>query len=427
MSAVNGDSEAPSYYLASANRYVEHPVLRGEVRTDVCVVGAGFTGLSAALELAERGYRVVVVEAETVGWGASGRNGGQICTGFSSGMEPIEAQLGPDDARKCFEIAEEGKAIIAERIARHAIACDLKWGYLHVAAKPGAMADLSGMQASLQRYGCETELLDRESLRERLGTDRYHGALHEAGAGHFHPLNYCLGMADAAIAAGVEIYEHSRATRIESGPDPVVHTGEGLVRARFVVVAGNAYLGRTVKPLHTRIMPVGSFLVATEPLGEERARTLIRDDEAVADTNYVLDYFRLSGDRRMIFGGGCTYSGVIPDDIAARMGRRMTRIFPGLADARIDYAWGGFIGITVNRIPDLGTVGGTVFYAQGFSGQGVTLGNICGRLMAEAVAGQAERFDLMARFRHQPFPGGPVRTPLLVLAMAWYRLRDMLG
>lgn len=421
------DKGAASYYRASANRHVEHPVLAGERQADVCVVGAGFTGLSAALELAERGFSVIVVEAETVGWGASGRNGGQICTGFSAGMEKIEAQAGLEDARKCFAIAEEGKAIIAERVAKHDIACDLKWGYLHVAAKAGDMGDLTDAQESLARYGCESTLLDKAALEERLGTQVYHGALEESGAGHFHPLNYCLGLAEAAVAAGAEIFEHSRVTRIETGAKPVVHTDGGLVRARFVVAAGNAYLGRLVRPLYPKIMPVGSFIVATEPLGDNRARSLIRDDEAVADTNAILDYFRLSGDRRMIFGGRCSYSGAIPDDVTPAMRPRLARVFPQLADARIDYAWGGYIGITTNRIPDLGTIDGTLFYAHGFSGQGVTLSNVCGRLMAEAIAGQAERFDLMARFKHRPFPGGPARTPLLMLAMAWYRLRDMVG
>ena len=394
----------------------------------MCVVGAGFTGLSAALELAERGFTVAVVEAETVGWGASGRNGGQICTGFSTGMNKLEAQVGKDDARKCWALAEEAKTLMRERIERYAIDCDLKWGYINVAPKPGDRSYLEEMQAEYAAYGYDdTEILSKEQLEERLGSRLYHGALRDGGAGHLHPLNYCLGLADAAIGHGAQIFENSEVTRVDTGANPQVHTSQGVVKAKFVVIAGNAYLGKLMPSLYAKIMPVGSFILATEPLGENRARGLIRDGDAICDTNFVVDYFRLSGDQRMLFGGRCSYSTIEPKDLAGFMRPRLLKVFPQLDDVKLEYCWGGYIGITMNRIPDMGRLGDTVYYAHGYSGQGVLLTGIYGKLIAEAIAGQAERFDLLSRFKHTSFPGGPIRTPMLVLAMLYHRMLDLVG
>lgn len=417
-----------SWYAASANPAPSRPRLEGEVSTDVCVVGGGFTGLSAALHLAERGYDVVLLEAERIGWGASGRNGGQICTGFSKGMEPIEEKLGMEAARACWEVAEEAKTLIRERVERHDIDCGLKWGYLHAATKPSRMEELKRDQESLARYGCEdTKLLDRFALMERLKSPAYHGALWEGGAGHFHPLNYALGLAEAAEAAGVRIFERSPVERVATGPHPAAYSAEGTVRAKHMVLAGNAYLGAVSRPLYRRIMPVASYVLATEPLGENGANATLPGDDAVSDTNFIVDYFRLSEDRRMLFGGRASYSQIRPRDLFAFMRPRLVKIFPQLADARLDYCWEGNIGITVDRMPDIGRLDGEVWYAQGYSGHGVALAGMYGKLIAEAVAGQAERFDLMARFRHPPFPGGKLRTPILALAMFWYRLRDALS
>ncbi len=417
-----------SWYAASANPAPAHPRLEGEVSADVCVVGGGFTGLSAALHVAERGYDVVLLEGERIGWGASGRNGGQICTGFSKGMEAVEEKLGMEAARACWAVAEEAKAEIRARVERHNIDCGLKWGYLHAATKPSAMEGLKQYQESLARYGCEdTRLLDRVALMERLKSPAYHGALWEGGAGHFHPLNYALGLADAAAAAGVQIFERSPVERVATGPKPAAYTDEGAVRAKHLVLAGNAYLGAVSRPLYRRIMPVASYVLATEPLGEDGARTTLPGDDAVSDTNFIVDYFRLSEDRRMLFGGRASYSQIRPRDLCAFIRPRLLKVFPQLAGARLDYCWEGNIGITVDRMPDIGRLDGEVWYAQGFSGHGVALAGMYGKLIAEAIAGQAERFDLMARFRHPPFPGGKLRTPMLTLAMLWYRMRDALG
>ena len=419
---------APSYYKATATPSPSHPPLLGDVTADVVVVGAGYTGLSTALELAEAGHKVVVIESETVGHGASGRNGGQICTGFSAGQEKIAAQLGADDARKCFALAQESKALLTDRITRYAIDCDLRWGYLHVLPKPNRLDGLKQWKDEWDQLGyTDTRILSKAELEEKLGTTAYHGALREGGAGHFHPLNYCLGLARAATAAGAIIHERSPAVEVDTGSKPFVRTARGRVNAKFIVIACNGYLGRLVPALYGKVLPVTSYIITTEPLGEARAHALIRDGEAVADTNFIVDYFRLTRDTRLLFGGRASYTTMEPSSVATAMRADMTRVFPQLADARIDYAWGGYIAITQNRIPACGRLSPTAYYALGYSGQGVALAGLYGKLVAEAVRGTAGRFDLLSRVRHLPFPGGMVRVPLLAAAMLYYRVKDAIS
>lgn len=421
-------SDGLSYYRATANAAPEHPSLEGDLDCDVCVIGAGYTGLSAALELAQNGYDVVVLEAETVGWGASGRNGGQVCTGVSCGIEKIEKVAGREAAKNVFDISEEAKDLIKTRVETHKIDCDLKWGYLHAAPRKADFEEMREEVEYLEGFGATgMELFDKTALKDRIGSNIYEGAMREEHAGHLHPLNYCLGLAEAAVKAGAKIFENSPATSVDTGANPSAKTANGTVRAKFMVVGGNAYLGKLIKPLYQRLMPCGSFILATEPLGENRARSLIAGDEAISDTNFIVDYYRCSADHRMLFGGRCSYSTLEPKDLAAFMRPRMLNVFPQLDDVKIDYVWGGYIGITMNRIPDVGRIGQSTYYAQGYSGQGVALSGMCGKLLAEAIMGQAERFDVMAQFKHQPFPGGPLRTPALVLGMLYYRLKDALG
>lgn len=419
---------AQSYYQATANRVITTPPLLGDITTDVCVIGAGYTGLSTALELAKAGYKVTVLEAETIGFGASGRNGGQICTGFSPGQSKLEAQLSKADAKLCFDMAEQSKQLIEQHIGEHKIDCALTWGYLHCIPKAHQFANLEEWAAEYEALGYSgNTLLSKAELQSQLGTTLYHGALRESRAGHLHPLNYCLGLAAAALKAGVQIHERSPVIDVDTGRAPKARTGKGTVSAKFMVIAGNAYLGRLVKPLYGRIMPVSSYIIATEPLGENRAKSLIANNEAVATTNFIVEYFRRSADHRLLFGGRASYSTLEPANLAEYMRPRMTKVFAQLSDVKLDFAWGGLIAITSNRLPDCGRLSPTVYYAHGYSGQGVALSGLYGKLMAEAIRGQAERFDLFAKIKHLPFPGGPLRTPLLVAAMAYYRMRDALS
>lgn len=426
---MNRAPHVDSYYAASANPMPDYPVLRGEETADVCVVGAGLTGASCALELASRGYRVVVLEGKRVGWGASGRSGGQMIYGYSCGEAAVEKLLGPGDARILWNMSLEAMDLIRERVRRHGISCDLTPGHLHAAIKPRQMRALESDQRKLtDGYGYRSlELWDREKTRTTLASSRYVGGLYDSNSGHLHPLNYTLGLVKAAQEAGAVFYEGSRAVDISRGEQLSVRTEQGLVKCRYVALGGNAYLGDLCKLISARVMPVGTYIGATEPLGPDRARALIADNIAVADVNFVLDYFRLSADHRLLFGGRVSYSTVVPPNLATTMKRRMVRVFPQLNDVALDYTWGGYVAITRNRAPDFGRLGSNIFYAQGFSGHGIALTGLAGKLMAEAISGTAERFDMFSRIRHRDFPGGTLlRTPALVLAMLWYRLRDLL-
>jgi gamma-glutamylputrescine oxidase len=435
--AVNGNArpaaasplDAPNYYQATARPYAAFPPLDGSLTVDAVVIGAGFTGLSAALELRAKGMRVAVLEALTIGWGASGRNGGQVCTGYSPGMDKFEKVLGRPEAQVCFDIAEEAKALLISRIERHAIDCDLTWGYLVAAPRPGQMKHLEEWREELLSYGYDkTAILSKAQLEERVGSRLYHGALEDRGAGHLHPLNYAIGLAEAARAAGVLIFERTPALSIVDGTPATVRTSRGNVTAKAVIVACNAYIGALLPAVASRIMPVASYVIATEPMDAARASTVLRSRDAVADANFVVDYFRMTKDNRLIFGGRCSYSGIDPKDLAANMRPRVLKVFPQLGDIRIDYAWGGHIAITHNRLPDARRHGKAIYYTQGYSGQGVVLSGIFGKMMAEAVAGDASRFDLFSRIRHAPFPGGPLlRRPALTVGMLYYRMRDLLS
>ncbi|WP_029008419.1 NAD(P)/FAD-dependent oxidoreductase [Azospirillum halopraeferens] len=418
-----------SWYADTANPHPVHPVLEGERRCDVCVVGGGYTGLMAALELRERGYDVTLLEAERVGWGASGRNGGQIITGYNKPMADVERRVGRDDARALWDLNEEAKALLAERVERHAIRCDLTWGYVLAALKERHVAELAGMERELREgYGYDRcERLDRERMAAFVRSPGYIGGLYDAGSGHLHPLNYALGLADAAVAAGVHLFERSRAVALDTGPKPLVRTPGGTVRADHLVLAGNAYMNGLVPALSGMIMPVATYMLTTEPLGAERAASLLPADVAVSDMNFVLNYFRRTADHRLLFGGGVSYSGLDHPGLAQALRRKMVGVFPALKDVRTDQVWGGHVAITVNRLPHIGRLTPTTFFAHGYSGHGVALAGIAGRVIAEAVAGTAERLDVFARIPHMPFPGGPMlRTPALVLAMLWFRLRDLL-
>ncbi len=423
------EPHADSYYAATATGLKDYPELAGDTACDVCVVGGGFTGLSTALHLAERGYDVVLLEARRVAWGASGRNGGQLGSGQRKSQAELERRLGPQDARRLWDLAEEAKAIVKERVRRDGIACDLKPGILRAAYKPGDAERLVRDAAHLQEhYGYpHVRAVSRAEVAEMLGTAIYHGGALDADAGHLHPLNYALGLARAAEAAGARLFEGAKVQRIERRERPHIVAAMGRVRARYAVLACNGHLQGLERRIAGKIMPINNFVLATEPLGEARARQLIRDDVAVSDTKFVVDYYRLSADRRLLFGGGETYRRRMPADLKGFVRRYMLRVYPQLADARVDYAWGGTVAITRNRLPGFGRLAPSVFYAQGFSGHGVALTSLAGKLIAEAVAGTAERFDVFARIPQPSFPGGTLlRWPGLVAGMLYYSLRDRL-
>ncbi len=418
-----------SWYAATAHELAPFAPLRGETRADVCVVGGGYTGLSAALHLAEAGLDVVLVEAHRVGFGASGRNGGQLGSGQRMTQDVLEGMVGKPDALKLWQLGEDAKALVKALIARHGIDCGLKPGVAWTARSAREVAhlhDYAGALATDYGYG-EIELLDEDACQALCPSPAYRGGILDMGAGHLHPLNLALGLARAAAAAGVRIFEQTHVHHVEDGPPTLVRTDKGRVRADHVILAGNGYLGGLNRKVAARVMPINNFMIATEPLGEGAARVLTRD-VAVADDRFVVNYFRLSADRRLLFGGGESYGYRFPTDIATVVRKPMLQVFPHLRDVRIDHAWGGTLAITMKRMPYLARVGAHILSGSGYSGHGVGTAVHAGQLMALAVQGQAEGFDTMARIPVPTFPGGAaLRSPLLVLAMTWFAIRDRLG
>lgn len=416
-----------SYYAASVDHLPPFSSLEGDASADVCIVGGGFTGLSAALHCADRGFRVVLLDAQRVGWGASGRNGGQSGADQRSDQETLEKMVGDEHARRLFDLGLESIATVKELIARHEIDCHLKPGILLVDHKAENTKDSRAAVDHLKsKYDYDgMEFVDGETVREMIGTDVYHSAILDTAAAHLHPLRFALGLARAAERAGVSIHERSRVTKITHGAKARIETAQGSVTADHVLLACNGYLGDLDKTVAARVMPVNNFVIATEPLSNDVARDLIRDDVAVADSKFVVNYWRLSNDKRLLFGGRESYGYRFPDDIKNYVRKPMLAIYPQLKDARIDYGWGGTLAITRSRLPHFMRVAPNVLSASGYSGHGVSLATLAGKLAAEAIAGQAERFDTMADVPTAPFPGGALlRWPALVLGMFWYGLRD---
>src|ERR1700730_15351077 len=426
---------APSYYAASAHPAPDRPALAGAVDCDVCVVGGGIAGCSTALHLAERGYSVVLLEENRIGWGASGRSGAQAIYGVAAPQSKVKRLVGPDSARIVWEVTAEALALIRGLIARHRIDCDWADGHMLTAIKQRHDVDIRSELGELRdEYQYRSvRYMPRDEVRSVLATDRYISALYDSQGGHLHPINYTLGLAAAAERAGVRIFEGTRAidfvntANSATGGTARGRAANGEVRITYVVLCGNVYLGDTARALASKIMAVATYIVATEPLGAERARALIANNAAVSDMNWVLDYFRHSADHRLLFGVRVNYSGFSSFDAPGATRARMLAVFPQLQDVRIDYAWGGDVDITLNRAPHFGRLAPNVYFLQGFSGHGIALTGIAGKLVAEAIAGIAGRFDVFARIPHANFPGGTaLRRPALVLAMLYYRLRDLL-
>lgn len=416
-----------SYYAATVNDITDFPALQGAQNADVCIIGAGFTGISTALHLAERGYDVHVLEANKVGWGASGRNGGQMIGGIS-GESKILQYHGSEKENLLWDMRWAGNNIIRERVRTYGIDCDLKNGYLDVAIKQRHVRALHEEFDTLVKrdFPHEFKLLSREETRDTLGTNAYIGALMNMGNGHVHPLNLCIGEARAAVSLGTRINEQSPVLRIEKKKKPRVITENGSVIADSVVIAGNAY-HFLEKKLRGFVLPVRSYIIATEPLSPALVESVNPGDLAVCDPNYVLHYFRLSADKRLLFGGRCNYSGDDPEIIKKNLIPRMLGIYPQLKNVNIDYAWGGTIGVTVNRVPQMGRISPNIFYSQGYSGHGVNVTHLAGQILADSIAGTLERFDIFERIKPVVLPGSHVfRKQLVALGMFFYKLRDRL-
>ena len=421
-----------SYYAASANRQLAYPALEGELRADVCIVGGGFSGLNTAIELAQKGLSVVLLEAHKIGWGASGRNGGQLIRGVGHGVEQFESVIGSQGVRELKLMGLEAVEIVRQRIAQFNIDCALTWGYCDLANKPAHMDDFAEDKAELESLGYrhELRLLQAEQMHQVVGSDRYAGGMIDMGSGHLHPLNLALGEAAAAASLGVRLCEHSSVTHIDYGSEVQVHTATGKVRAKTLVLACNAYLNGLNSKLGGKVLPAGSYVIATEPLSAAQARNLIPQNMALCDQRVTVDYFRLSADNRLLFGGACHYSGRDPADIAGYMRPKMLQVFPHLQEVKIDYQWGGMIGIGANRLPQIGRLQehSNVFYAQAYAGHGVNATHLAGKLLAEAISGQqGGGFELFNKVPHMTFPGGKhLRSPLLALGMLWHRLKEAL-
>ncbi len=423
-----GTDYLDSYYSVSSQpQQVRRPRLEGEVDADVVIVGAGYTGLYTALNLAEAGLRVVVIEASRVGWGASGRNGGQIILGFSCDMPPFEAALGLAGAREVWRLIQEAAGEIRSRIVRHEIDCDLAEGHLWTSVQQRRVGLLTGWQEeAASKWGYEgLRFIPKAELPQHIGSDRYQAALLDRKGGHLHPLKYVLGLARAAEAAGVRIYEDSQATSYARSSNGVnVQTCHGRIQAGKLVLACNAYIDKLDSRLQSRVLPVGTYIIATEPLGEAVARQLLPSGHAVSDNQFILDYFRMTADHRLLFGGKCTYTGKTPRNLAAGMRADMLKVFPQLQSAKVTHAWGGHIDITMPRTPDFGC-DGDVYWAQGFSGHGIVPTCVAGRVLAEAIRGDDTHLKLFTALRNPPFPGGEKLGALFqAVGMSYYRLRD---
>lgn len=420
---------APSWYAHSANDKTVRPSLEGALEADICVIGAGFTGVSAALQLAENGYKVIVLEGERVGFGASGRNGGQIVNGYSRDLETIARRYGPDKAARLGAMSLEGGQIIRERVAKYDIKCDLVDGGFFAAFTDKQVREMAHVKAHWEKHGhTGLEMVSKAEVGKYVKSDRYVGGMIDKLGGHIHPLNLVLGEAAAVESLGGRIFENSRVTGVDFGANPVVRTAKGRVTAKYVLVCGNAYLGSMLPKITDKMMPVSSQVMATEPLDPKLIEELLPANYCVEDANYVLDYYRRTADNRLLYGGGIGYGGQDPANLTGVIRPNMLKTFPQLSNTKIEFAWSGNFALTLTRIPHMGKLADNVYFSHGDSGHGVTTTHLLGKILGEAVAGHASRYDVWSSLTALPFPGGKTfRVPLTVLGAWWYGMRDKLG
>jgi len=432
MTAVHTDQYPPSYYFASLKYNTQYPQLTTDLNADICIIGGGFTGIASAIELVERGYKVVVLEAHKIGWGASGRNGGQIIRGIGHDLEDFRKSIGQQGIDAISAMGIEANEVVIERIKKYQIDCDLTMGYCDLASKPKHLKSLEQDCKRLNNsdYAFDVKMLDKNELKQQvIGSDNFIGGMSDMGSGHLHPLNLCTGEAQAASNLGVEIYNDSAVTKIIPGATVTVKTSQGQVNAKQVILAGNAYMGnlakKTLPNISNKILPAGSYIIATEPLNNELHSQLLPGNHAVCDMKIDLDYFRLSADKRLLFGGMCNYSGRDPKDIKAALYPKMLKVFPQLEEINIDYQWGGMIGIGANRLPQIGRLADNIYYAQAYSGHGVNVTHMAAKLLAEAIHGETDRIKYFEQVKHFAFPGGKhLRSPLLALGMMYHKMLD---
>jgi len=432
MTAIHTNQYPPSYYFSSLRYQQEYSVLAESVNADICIIGGGFTGVASAIELAERGYKVVVLEAHKIGWGASGRNGGQIIRGIGHELEDFRKTIGQQGIDAITAMGTEANEVVTQRVKKYNIDCDLTMGYCDLASRPKHMKALEqDYQAISQRdYPYSLTMLDKNELQKQvIGSNNFIGGMIDMGSGHLHPLNLCTGEAEVATNLGVQIFTDSAVTHITPGELVKIETQHGQVNAKQVILAGNAYIGdlapKKLPNISNKILPAGSYIIATEPLKKEVYQALLPGNHAVCDLKIDLDYFRLSADKRLLFGGMCNYSGRDPKDIKAALYPKMLKVFPQLAGVNIDYQWGGMIGIGANRLPQIGRLDKNIYYAQAYSGHGVNVTHMAARLLAEVIHGETDRIKHFEQVKHFAFPGGKhLRSPLLALGMMYHKMLD---
>lgn len=431
MTQIHNNNHANSYYAASMNHSTNYPVSKGTISADICIVGGGFTGVATAIELAERGYQVVLLEARKIAWGASGRNGGQMIRGIGHDLEVFRGQIGQEGINAIRDMGLTANQLLTSRIKKYDISCDLTMGYCDLANKTKQLKALQQDYDSLCKagYGEHVTLLDKTALTTQVvGSNSYIGGMEDKASGHLHPLNLCIEEAKIAASLGVKIFEDSGVIKIDKGEQPTVYTALGQVNAKKVVLAGNAYLGELAAEISAKVLPAGSYIIATEPLTADVYEQLLPNNHAVCDLKIALDYFRLSADKRLLFGGMCNYSGRDPKDIKAALFPKMLKVFPQLAKVKIDYQWGGMIGIGANRLPQIGRIDKNTYFAQAYSGHGVNVTHMAAKLLAEGVSEEktATDFDYFARVKHMNFPGGRhFRSPLLALGMLYHQALEL--
>ncbi|MDT0603906.1 NAD(P)/FAD-dependent oxidoreductase [Thalassotalea castellviae] len=428
MSAIHSDSYPHSYYFSTMNHASSYPHLSEAIEADVCIVGGGFSGIASAVELAERGFNVVLLEAKKIAWGASGRNGGQMIRGIGHDLSAFKKQIGHEGVDAISQMGFEANQVVIDRITKYNIKCDLTMGYCDLATRTKDMHSLEQDYELLSKgsYGVKVELLDQQQLHQQVvGSQRFIGGLTDVGSGHLHPLNLCLGEAKVAHELGVRLFENSQVIKIEKGETIVVHTEHGRVKAKQMILAGNAYLGELVPKISGKILPAGSYIIATEQLPEDLHQAILPNNHAVCDMKIDLDYFRLSADKRLLFGGMCNYSGRDPKDIKAALHPKMLKVFPELSNIKIDFQWGGMIGIGANRLPQIGRLTPNIYYAQAYSGHGVNVTHMAAKLLAQAISGNSQEFEYFNEVKHMTFPGGRhLRSPLLALGMMYHKMID---